>query len=658
MLKVIFSILLVSVVASAAYINSVSINNFPATQAVTGPLTDAQLRASSVPVSLAAVPLASGAATSALQTSGNLSLTSIDSKIPSLGQALAGASVPVVLPSAQITALTPLSTITANAGTGTFQTNITNSSIAVTGPLTDAQLRASSVPVSVSNFPATQTVSGTVTVGNASLAVTGPLTDTQLRASAVPVSGTFFQATQPVSAVSLPLPTGAATSSLQTTGNTSLSSIDSKTPALGQALAGASVPVVLPAAQISTLTPLSTITANAGTGTFQTNVTNASLAVTGPLTDIQLRASAVPVSVSNFPATQAVTGPLTDAQLRATAVPVSGTFFQATQPVSAASLPLPSGASTLAEQQSQTTVLNTIAANTSAQSTDTLSNGTITAVNGAVAVNAQGGFTVSAIISGTWSATLVAEGLMANGTTWQQIPMYIVQTSLPYLTTFTVTTNASVLITGGGYTQIRIRASAFTSGTVNVGLNASLSQQTVFASQLGSYTVSASPIDGAKASYSATAIAVGAGAVTTDVFRITGSASRTIRVTKIAFSGTQTTAAVRDVVIIKRSTANTGGTVATITAVPHDSTSPAASAVVQSYTTNAATLGTSIGAVTARKVFIPTATGDPDEYVLEFGSRPAQAVVLRGANEQLSINLNSVASAGATFNMKVEFTEE
>jgi hypothetical protein len=47
-----------------------------------------------------------------------------------------------------------------------------------------------------------------------------------------------------------------------------------------------------------------------------------------------------------FPATQAVTGPLTDAQLRATPVPVSGTFFQATQPVSATSLPLPAGAAT------------------------------------------------------------------------------------------------------------------------------------------------------------------------------------------------------------------------------------------------------------------------------------------------------------------------
>ena len=37
-------------------------------------------------------------------------------------------------------------------------------------------------------------------------------------------------------------------------------SIDSKTPALGQALAAASVPVVLPASQITTLTPPAAIT--------------------------------------------------------------------------------------------------------------------------------------------------------------------------------------------------------------------------------------------------------------------------------------------------------------------------------------------------------------------------------------------------------------
>jgi hypothetical protein len=63
---------------------------------------------------------------------------------------------------------------------------------------------------------------------------------------------------------------GLATSSKQDTGNTSLASIDTKTPALGQALAAASVPVVLTAAQISTLTPLATVAATqSGTWTVQ-----------------------------------------------------------------------------------------------------------------------------------------------------------------------------------------------------------------------------------------------------------------------------------------------------------------------------------------------------------------------------------------------------
>jgi hypothetical protein len=48
---------------------------------------------------------------------------------------------------------------------------------------------------------------------------------------------------------------------------TSTASLDTKTPALGQALAAASVPVVLTAAQITTLTPVSTVTANLAAGT-------------------------------------------------------------------------------------------------------------------------------------------------------------------------------------------------------------------------------------------------------------------------------------------------------------------------------------------------------------------------------------------------------
>lgn len=65
-----------------------------------------------------------------------------------------------------------------------------------------------------------------------------------------------------------------------------------------------------------------------------------------------------------------VTGPLTDTQLRASAVPVSGTFYQATQPISAVALPLPSGAATEA-------TLSTL-------------NGKVTAVNtGAVVVSSS-----------------------------------------------------------------------------------------------------------------------------------------------------------------------------------------------------------------------------------------------------------------------------
>lgn len=74
--------------------------------------------------------------------------------------------------------------------------------VTATGPVTDTQLRATAVPVSMATAPttpvtgnfwqatqpvsgtfwqATQPVSGTVTA-------TGPVTDTQLRATAVPVS--------------------------------------------------------------------------------------------------------------------------------------------------------------------------------------------------------------------------------------------------------------------------------------------------------------------------------------------------------------------------------------------------------------------------------------------------------------------------------------
>src|ERR1019366_8371621 len=102
-------------------------------------------------------------------------------------------------------------------------------------------------------------------------------------AGSLPVTGTFWQATQPVSAASLPLPAGASTSALQTTANTSLATLVTNTPALGQALAASAVPIVLTTIQQTALTPPAAITGFAtaalqpainGDGGAQTHVMN------------------------------------------------------------------------------------------------------------------------------------------------------------------------------------------------------------------------------------------------------------------------------------------------------------------------------------------------------------------------------------------------
>lgn len=94
---------------------------------------------------------------------------------------------------------------------------------AVTGPLTDTQIRATPLavsglffqttqPVSIASMPSTP-VTGiffqtTQPVSGAFFQATQPVSIAAMPTT--PVTGTFFQATQPISATALPLPTGAA----------------------------------------------------------------------------------------------------------------------------------------------------------------------------------------------------------------------------------------------------------------------------------------------------------------------------------------------------------------------------------------------------------------------------------------------------------------
>lgn len=134
-------------------------------------------------------------ATAAKQDTSNTSLGSIDTKLSSQATA-----------ANQTTGNTSLSTIATQQTDGTQKTQVTNT-VAVSGPLTDAQLRASAVPISAASLPlptgaATASLQGAglpatlvggkldVNLGTSSitLPVSGPLTDAQLRAAPVPAT--------------------------------------------------------------------------------------------------------------------------------------------------------------------------------------------------------------------------------------------------------------------------------------------------------------------------------------------------------------------------------------------------------------------------------------------------------------------------------------
>jgi hypothetical protein len=173
-------------------------------------------------------------------------------------------------------------------------------------------------------------------------------------------------------------------------------------------------------------------------------------------------------------------------------------------------------------------------------------------------------------------------------------------------------------------------------------------------------TVTIIPTDGSKTTYSAAIIFDPTALVTTDFFTITGSATKTIRITYISFTAESTAAAQSALSIIKRSTANTGGTSSVVTAVPHDSTAGAATGTVRAYTTNPTVLGTTVGNLRVVRIFSTGTVGDPPEiYQWTFGDRPAQAAVLRGTGEVVALNFSGITVASSlTVHVNIEWTEE
>ena len=289
-------------------------------------------------------------------------------------------------------------------------------------------------------------------------------------------------------------------------------------------------------------------------------------------------------------------------------------------------------------------------------------------------------------VLGTWTGSMIIEGLV--GSTWNSIDAFNSSTEL---ISSAVTANSNyIIISIAGLTQIRVRGNTVLTGTANINLSANNGSFTypIFArgqgNSIGSYGIQLGGVDATantfqfqhvntlgaagvylessnKAAYCCSIVPLTPPATPTDVITIYGSATKTVRILKIVLNTTQTTIGINDWYVIKRSTANTGGTSAAIVSVPIDSNFPAATAVVSRYTVNPTALGTSAGNLAVVNIVSPpiapgTSGTGYIPYAFDFTNNP---IVLRGVAQGVAINFNGAAlPGGLSINFNVTFTEE
>jgi hypothetical protein len=305
--------------------------------------------------------------------------------------------------------------------------------------------------VDVLNFPATQPVSGTF------WQATQPVSGTVGISGTVPVSGTFWQATQPVSGTVNAAQSGTWTVQPGNTANTTAWKVDGS--AVTQPVSGTFWQATQPVS--------GTVSANASqTGTWTVQPGN-----TANTTAWKVDGSAVTQPVSG---TVGISG----------TVPVSGTFWQATQPVSgtvtanagSGTFNIQSNASVnVAQMNGVTTTMGNGIAGTGVQRVAIASDNTAFSVNAA------------ATQSGTWT---VQPGNTANTTAWKVDGSAVTQPVSGTVTanagsgTFNIQSNASVnnaqvngvtITTGNGIAGTGVQRVAIASDNTAFSVNAAQS---------------------------------------------------------------------------------------------------------------------------------------------------------------------------------------
>ena len=94
----------------------------------------------------------------------------------------------------------------------------------------------------------------------------------------------------------------------------------------------------------------------------------------------------------------------------------------------------------------------------------------ITALNGAATITLAGQTSAAVVLTGTWTATLTPELSFDGGTTWIATSFY--QPNLGQIVPTAAANGSYTIVCSGGASNARVRASAFTSGTITAGLRA------------------------------------------------------------------------------------------------------------------------------------------------------------------------------------------
>jgi hypothetical protein len=166
--------------------------------------------------------------------------------------------------------------------------------------------------------------------------------------------------------------------------------------------------------------------------------------------------------------------------------------------------------------------------------------------------------------------------------------------------------------------------------------------------------------------YMAASVTFSATAAATVVFEITQPATptRLVRVHRVLFSATQTTAGnIGDWRLELGSTSTTGGTSASVTAVPVDSSQLSASASVKNFTANG-NAGTLIGIIYQPRMLVPApATAINPATVIDFDTTSllnGRPITLRKAGESLRLNFGggTIPSGLANCQATIYWTEE